>query len=89
MGLYIKGLRIPKKGRYTSFTVYSDGRVVYKFGGDHAGQAIEVPAHGELIDAGTLCRTLRSLAENEYTPEVFANWIENHIDTIIPTEEET
>lgn len=48
---------------------------------------IEVSQHGRLIDADALCKTLRSLAENEYTPKVFANWIENHIDTIIPAEE--
>lgn len=49
---------------------------------------VSVPPHGRLIDADALCKTLRSLAENEYTPGVFANWIENHIDTIIPAEEE-
>lgn len=43
--------------------------------------------HGRLIDADALCKTLRNLAENEYTPETFANWIEHHIDTIIPAEE--
>ena len=48
---------------------------------------IELPPHGRLIDSDVLCKTLRSLAENEYTPEVFANWIENHIDTIIQAEE--
>ena len=49
---------------------------------------VSVPPHGRLIDADALCKILRSLAENEYTPEVFANWIENHIDAIIPAEEE-
>ena len=48
---------------------------------------IPVPPHGRLIDADALCRTLRTLSDNEYTPEVFANWIENYIDTIIPAEE--
>ena len=47
---------------------------------------VEVPNHGRLIDADALCRTLRTLSDNEYTPEVFANWIENYIDTIIPAD---
>jgi hypothetical protein len=47
---------------------------------------VEVPNHGRLIDADALCRTLRALSDNEYTPEVFANWIENYIDTIIPAD---
>ena len=49
---------------------------------------VPVPPHGRLIDADVLCKTLHSLAENEYTPEVFANWIENHIDTVISASEE-
>ena len=56
MSLYIKGLKMPKKGRYTSFTIYDDGRVVFKFGGDPAGKAIELPPHGDLIDRDKLLR---------------------------------
>lgn len=49
---------------------------------------IPVPDHGRLIDADALCETLRKLADNEYTPAVFANWIEYHIDSIIPADQQ-
>ena len=88
MGLYIKGLRLPKKGRYTSFTVYSDGRVVFKFGGDHAGQATEVPPHGDLIDRDALMK-----GEGRYLISFGKEGIDiaeiNRTPTIIPAEEET
>lgn len=42
MALLISGLKLPKKGRYSTVTVYWDGRVVFKFGGAEAGQAIEI-----------------------------------------------
>ena len=91
MGLYIKGLRLPKKGRYTSFTVYSDGRVVFKFGGDYAGQAVEVPAHGRLGDLDELksngfhtivCHTGKM--PYEYTAMLI-----DDVPTVIPAEEES
>lgn len=88
MGLYIKGLRLPKKGRYTSFTVYSDGRVVYKFGGDHAGQAVEVPAHGRLIDADALIDDIRRHSESYFADDFAHEWVDK-APTIIPAEEET
>lgn len=58
MGVYIQGLKMPRKGRYTIFTVYSDGRVVFRFGGDHAGQATPIPKHGRLIDADVLKKVI-------------------------------
>ncbi len=55
MGLYIAGLRMPKPGTYTKFTVYSDGRVVLHFGGKYIGDAVEIKdPHGRLIDADAL-----------------------------------
>lgn len=50
MALLISGLKLPKKGRYSTVTIYWDGRVVFKFGGAEAGQAIEIPPHGRLVD---------------------------------------
>lgn len=58
MALYITNMRLPKKGRYTTFTIYWDGRVVFKFGGEPAGQATEISnaadvkpvMHGKWLD---------------------------------------
>jgi hypothetical protein len=59
MGLYIAGLRMPKPGTYTKFTVYGDGRVVLHFGGKYVGDAVEVKKpHGRLIDADAMIREL-------------------------------
>ena len=87
MGLYINMempkdkeifLRIDEKGEAYVYGSYPTK--LYK--------AEPLPPHGRLVDADALCKTLHSLAENEYTPEVFANWIENHIDTVISASEE-
>ena len=93
MSILIKGVEIPEDCAMM-LKIFPDGRVGVPVHLTWAGtmvmkdaEAVPVPAHGRLIDADALCKTLRSLAENEYTPEVFANWIENHIDTIIPAEE--
>ena len=93
MSILIKGMEIPKD--YSVIVkIFPDGRVgafpyVQRFKVDliPGTQAVSVPPHGRLIDADALCKTLHSLAEREYTPEVFANWIENHIDSVIPSEE--
>lgn len=49
---------------------------------------ISIQKHGRLIDADVLCKKLRNLPWNEYTPKAFAAWIENHIDAIIPANKE-
>ena len=92
MGVYIKGIELPKEGSWKTVRIYPDGTcAIPNWQGDctflKGAQAVEIPPHGRVIDADALCKTLRSLAENEYTPEVFANWIENHIEAIIPGEE--
>jgi len=49
---------------------------------------IELPPHGRLIDADALIDVLGKMGENEYTPKVFANWLEWEINapTIIPAD---
>ena len=99
MSILIKGMEMPTEEEISKFIIIRhDGEVwIGEFdslvdGGfvacypTNPMRAVPVPPHGRLIDADALCKTLRSLAENEYTPEVFANWIENHIDTIIQAE---
>lgn len=89
----IKGMEMPKKGEYRMTLYVCDDGYAYMdvdlFPVDKDRfEAVPVPPHGRLIDADVLCKILRSLAENEYTPEVFANWLENHIDAIIPADSE-
>ena len=102
MSVYIKGMKMPKEG-FVEILIRDDGTVQqtgqsYRIDGTdyytpYVGEmpvmyeAVPVPTHGRLIDADALCKTLRKMADNEYTPTVFANWIENHIDSIIPAEE--
>ena len=86
MSILIRGLEMPKEG--TVIAIYKlDGKFFASVHGTELCPLVPVPKHGRLIDADALCKTLRNLAENEYTPTVFANWIEHHIDTIIPAEE--
>ena len=94
MSILIKGMEMPVPGAYTcELGVLDNNTAVLTIytpidKPQRSYRLIPVPPHGQLIDADALCKILRSLAENEYTPEVFANWIENHIDAIIPAEEE-
>lgn len=88
MGLFIKGMKMPKDEAVALY-IYPDGRVKLwrpQAAVSHEFEAVPVPPHGRLIDADALCRTLRTLSENEYTPEVFANWIDTYTDTIIPAD---
>lgn len=102
-GIYIPGMEMPKGCAFCKISRRNSKKMICPFiwkcewdihdpmSADHRLDGcplIPVPEHGRLIDADALCKTLRSLAENEYTPEVFANWIENHIDTIIPASKE-
>ena len=49
---------------------------------------VEIPPHGRLIDADALDDILMNLADNEYTPKVFASWLsyEENAPTIIEAE---
>ena len=87
MGLFIKGVEMPtyEQGDLV-LRIRWDGRVDKDYSGNTVATAVPVPPHGRLIDANALCRTLRTLSENEYTPEVFANWIDTYTDTIIPAD---
>lgn len=54
MGVYIKGMEMPKRGMVVN--IYADGRVTNHFDefGKTIGKAISVPSHGRLIDADAL-----------------------------------
>lgn len=98
MSVYIRGMEMPKPKSTTMATIY--GAYILVSPNGHTVIVVEnedeldttkyplipIPSCGRLIDADALCETLRKLPDNEYTPTVFANWIEHHIDSIIPAE---
>lgn len=96
MGLYIKGMEMPKDPFYpVHATIYADGTVITGHGiGESAKEAIPIPPHGRLgdLDALTivmaegLCPTEKNKGF-EHPFDIF-----RAIDaapTVIPTEEET
>ena len=59
MGVYIKGMEMPKEGSWRSIRIYPDGTIGRPIGfGDYAlvegAKAVPVPPHGRLIDADAL-----------------------------------
>lgn len=51
MGLYIKGMEMPKEGCHHMICIYADGTVST---GGRVYKAVPVPPHGRLIDADAL-----------------------------------
>lgn len=60
MGIYIKGIEMPKDGEHPYWvTIHSDGTVEYnenKGQGWQTSEAIPVPDHGRLVDADALVK---------------------------------
>ena len=59
MGVYIKGMEMPKEGNWRSIRIYPDGTIGRPIGfGDYAlvegAKAVPVPKHGRLIDVDAL-----------------------------------
>ena len=94
MGVYIKGVEMPKDGEHPYWvTIHSDGTVEYnenKGQGWQTSEAVPVPPHGRLIDADALEKEhMKRAYENfrSYQFHVSATaWI-NEAPTIIPAEE--
>ena len=94
MGVYIKGVEMPKDGEHPYWvTIHSDGTVEYNENmgqGWQTSEAVPVPPHGRLIDADALEKEhMKRAYENfrSYQFHVSATaWI-NEAPTIIPAEE--
>lgn len=55
MGVYIKGLEMPKAGLSTTINIHADGTVyVYGTYPTETHKAVPVPPHGDLIDRDAL-----------------------------------
>ena len=62
MGLYVKGMEMPKDGCWKTVRIYPDGTcAVPNWQGDctliKGAQAISVPPHGDLIEREAICLT--------------------------------
>jgi hypothetical protein len=101
MGVYIKGMEMPKDG-FITITVTSDGRVVGnskkengKFeylDNEDIAKAVPVPPHGRLIDADALIEKCEEMADkedgNQLVALVLLRWfLEQNAPTVIPAEE--
>lgn len=65
MGVYSKGMEMPKDGSWRSIRIYPDGTIGRPIGfGDYAlvegAKAVPVPPHGRLIDADALFRKVKT-----------------------------
>ena len=92
MGVYIKGMEMPKEGNWRSIRIHPDGTIGRPIGfGDYAlvegAKAVPVPPHGRLGD-------LDALAESVRNPGVFPPVVSSEVlaflrnaPTIIPAEE--
>lgn len=96
MSILIPGVSMPKDGEMLVLCVGPNGKVLHPIEfatedflfAETGKTAIELPPHGRLIDADALNDLLIKLADNKYTPKVFASWLsyEENAPTIIPAE---
>ncbi len=78
MGVYIKGMEMPKEGYHHMICIYADGTVST---GGRTYMAVYVPPHGNLIDRDALIRDW---------PTGFVKTADviNNAPTVIPASEE-
>ena len=89
MGVYIKGMEMPKEGNWRSIRIYPDGTIGRPIGfGDYAlvegAQAVPVPPHGDLIDRDPFVQFIKSHWDS--SDQWFVEQLEAR-PTIIPAEE--
>ena len=90
MGVYIKGMEMPKK--QTTFTVFPNGYVaVYDALDTFIGEArvIPVPSHGRLVDGDELFKEFERKAWYDNADRDIAEDILLDAPTVIPAEKET
>lgn len=72
MGVYIKGMEMPKKGSWVTLRVFPDGQCfLYSWCGNDIDfmehlTAVPVPPHGRLIDADALVEDLQRQCEEVF-----------------------
>ena len=65
MDILIKGMSMPKNGKYILCSIRADGKVITDLitGGCEEYEAIELPPHGDLIDRDALSKSLDALCD--------------------------
>ena len=100
MGVYIKGIEMPKEGNWKTVRIYPDGScAVPNWQGDctfiKGTKAVSIPKHGRLIDADAYEQLLYSLDNRDYRREkgsikdAIKFLHSNYTPTIIPAEKGT
>lgn len=69
MGVYIRGMEMPKDGTFNIVYIYPEGHVSMPFWGKGVQivqgiNAVPIPPHGRLIDADKLCELCGIMADN-------------------------
>ena len=79
MGVYIKGMEMPKERESFTVTIKYNGLVFDTETGIQVAEAQEVPPHGRLIDADALAKRIKDEGRNQaeyyadrYAPVVMA-----------------
>ena len=93
MGVYIKGMEMPKEGSWTTVRIYPDGTcAVPNWQGDctliKGTKAVPVPPHGRLIDKDVMCNECRRIAEEYDGIYPDCTYCHAHLaSTVVPAEE--
>ena len=87
MGVYIKGMEMPKQGMVVN--IYADGRVANHFDEFRKtiGKAAPVPPHGRLIDADAIRADIDEKRPGRSYEDAWALTVLDNAPTIIPAEE--
>jgi len=93
MGIYIKGMEMPKEGARAFTIVFSDGKAAISVEPFEWHEVIPVPDHGRLIDADDKINQLKTLIEQVPRPfqEVLYQYAIDLLErcpTVIPASEE-
>lgn len=93
MGVYIKGVEMPKDGEHPYWvTIHSDGTVEYnenKGQGWQTSEAVPVPQHGRLIEKHDVFKLISAFPEIDKLLTVEFMTALYNLPTIIPGEEAT
>ena len=85
MGVYIKGMEMPPKGKGAVVILCSSG-AVYS-GGQKVGTAVPVPPHGDLIERKTAYDSLlHGMVMTGYQSRALSCIDEFRVPTIVPAE---
>lgn len=90
MGVYIKGMEMPKDGEMLCVNIYPDGKVCINLDLEckRIATAVLVPPHGDLIDRKTAYNSLLDgMVMTGYQSRALDCISDFYVPTIIPAEE--